>query len=35
MGHLRIKANEFGCKENDRRLKKQFINVMNFVDMVT
>ena len=28
MGHLRVKANECECKEQDRWLKEQFINRM-------
>ena len=34
MGHLRIKANKFGYKEKDKRLKEQFINSLNDADMM-
>ena len=35
MGHLRIKANKCGCKEKDRRPKKQFIKSINNEDKIT
>ena len=35
MGHLRIKANECGYKDKDRKLKEQFINGINYNDMMT
>ena len=35
MGCFRIRANEFGYKEKDRRLKEQFINGINDDDMMT
>ena len=34
MGHLRIKGNEFGYKEKDRRLKELFGNDINVDDMI-
>ena len=34
-GHLRIKANEYGYKEKDRKLKEQFIDGINDNDMMT
>ena len=34
MGCLRIKANECGYKENDRRLKEQFKNGKNDDDIM-
>ena len=35
MGHLRGKVNEFEFRENNRRLKEQFINGINDDGMVT
>ena len=35
IGHLRVRANECEYKEEDRRLKEQFINGINDDDLVT